>query len=201
MAEQVIPTRMELMKIKDRKKLAVKGHKLLKQKRDALIMEFFKIFSKASDLREKLNEELYNAYQHMALLELRHGPLVLNIAAEGVDEPYAIQVKERNVMGVRIPEIKREKVSELAYSTLATDYSVDEAVKNFSKILDMIIMLAETENALKRIIKEIEKTKRRVNALEYIVIPKLEEEGNQISLRLEEMEREGFFVLKMLKSK
>ncbi len=201
MPEQVIPTRMELMKIKDRKKLATKGHKLLKQKRDALIMEFFKIYSKASDLREKLNEELYEVYQRMAVVELRHGPLILNVAAEGIDEPYAIQVKERNVMGVRIPEIKREKVSEQSYSTLATDYSVDEVVKRFSQVLDMIIMLAETENALKRIIKEIEKTKRRVNALEYILIPKLEEEGKQITLRLEEMEREGFFVLKMLKSK
>ncbi|MGB9635331.1 MAG: V-type ATP synthase subunit D, partial [Candidatus Micrarchaeia archaeon] len=73
MSEQVIPTRMELMKVKDRKKLASRGHKLLKQKRDALIMEFFNIYKKASNLREKLNEEMFAAYHKMALVELRHG--------------------------------------------------------------------------------------------------------------------------------
>jgi V/A-type H+-transporting ATPase subunit D len=192
---------MELMKIKDRRKLASRGHKLLKQKRDALIMEFFKIYNKASDLREKLNDELFVAYQKMALIELRHGPIILNIAAEGLEEPYVIEVTERNVMGVRIPEVKKQKKSEIAYSVLATDYSIDETVTAFKRILEMIMELAETENSLKRIIKEIEKTKRRVNALEYIVMPKLEGQAKEITLRLEEMERESFFVLKQLKRK
>lgn len=201
MSEQVIPTRMELMKIKDRQKLASRGHKLLKQKRDALIMEFFNIYKRASNLREKLNEEMFAAYHKMMLVELRHGPLILNIAAEGMEEPYTVEVKERNVMGVRIPEVKKEKKPEKGYSTLATDYSIDETVQAFQKALAIVLELAETENALKRIIKEIEKTKRRVNALEYIVMPQLEQQSKHISLRLEEMERESFFVLKQLKSK
>jgi V/A-type H+-transporting ATPase subunit D len=164
-------------------------------------MEFFNIYKKASNLREKLNEEMFNAYHKMALVELRHGPLILNVAAEGIEEPYVLEVKERNVMGVRIPQVKKEKRPEKAYSVLATDYSIDETVQAFQKALAMVLELAETENALKRIIREIEKTKRRVNALEYIVIPRLEEQGKHITLRLEEMERESFFVLKMLKSK
>ncbi len=192
---------MELMKIKDKKKLAARGHKLLKQKRDALIMEFFKIYSKASDLRDKLNEELFKAYQQMAVVEVRHGPLILSMAAEGMDEPYMVEVRERNVMGVRIPEVQKQKGGESMYSTLATDYSIDEIVTSFKKILEMVMELAESENALKRIIREIEKTKRRVNALEYIIMPKLDKEGKEITLRLEEMERESFFVLKQLKSK
>jgi len=201
-SSQLIPTRMELMKIKDRKKLAERGHKLLKQKRDALIMEFFKIYNRASDLRDKLNEELYSAYMKMATVEIRHGPVMLNAVAEGMPEPYVIEVKERNVMGVRIPEVHKEKKDTgYAYSVMATDYSIDETVIAFQKVLSMILELAETENSLKRIIKDIEKTKRRVNALEYILIPRLEDQAKQITLRLEEMERESFFVLKQLKAK
>ncbi len=201
-SDQLIPTRMELMKIKDRKKLAERGHKLLKQKRDALIIEFFKIYNRASDMRERLNGELYKAYMQMATVEIRHGPLMLNAAAEGMPEPYVIEVRERNVMGVRIPEVKKEKKETgYAYSVMTTDYSMDETVAAFQKVLTMILELAETENALKRIIKDIEKTKRRVNALEYILIPRLEGQGKLITLRLEEIERESFFVLKQLKRK
>ncbi|MEM3364545.1 MAG: V-type ATP synthase subunit D [Candidatus Micrarchaeia archaeon] len=200
--DQLIPTRMELMKIKDRKKLAERGHKLLKQKRDALIMEFFKIYSRASNMREQLNDELYNAYMQMVTVEIRNGPLALNVAAEGMPEPYVLEVTERNVMGVRIPEVKKEgKDNGYKYSVMTTDYGMDETIASFQKVLAMILELAETENALKRIIKDIEKTKRRVNALEYILIPRLEEQAKQITLRLEEMERESFFVLKQLKSK
>lgn len=205
MSEQLIPTRMELMRVKEKLALARRSHKLLKQKRDALIMEFFEIYKKASDLRGQLNVQLGQAYEQMALVQLRHGPVFLNVVGYGLDNPYVLEVTERNVMGVRIPNLDREKTIEgnkvNNYSLTSTDYATDLVIRDFSSVLDMVLELAETENALKRIIREVEKTKRRVNALEYNLMPKLEADGNFIRLRLEEMERESFFTLKMLKGK
>jgi V/A-type H+/Na+-transporting ATPase subunit D len=205
MSEQLVPTRMELMRVKDKLALAKRSHKLLKQKRDALIMEFFEIYKKASDLRNKLNNRLGQAYEQMALVQLMHGPVFLNVVGYGLDNPYVLEVTERNVMGVRIPNLELEKTIKENkinnYSLTSTDYSTDLVIRDFSEVLDMVLDLAETENALKRIIREVEKTKRRVNALEYNLMPKLEDDAKFIRLRLEEMERESFFVLKMLKGK
>ena len=205
MSEQLVPTRMELMRVKEKLALAKRSHKLLKQKRDALIMEFFEIYKKASDLRNKLNFKLGQAYEQMALVQLRHGPVFLNVVGYGLDNPYVLEVTERNVMGVRIPNLELEKTIKdnkiNNYSLTSTDYATDLVIRDFSEVLSMVLELAETENALKRIIREIEKTKRRVNALEYNLMPKLEADGNFIRLRLEEMERESFFTLKMLKGK
>jgi V/A-type H+-transporting ATPase subunit D len=196
---------MELMRVKEKLALARRSHKLLKQKRDALIMEFFEIYKKASDLRNKLNFKLGQAYEQMALVQLRHGPVFLNVVGYGLDNPYVLEVTERNVMGVRIPNLELEKTIKdnkiNNYSLTSTDYSTDLVIRDFSEVLSMVLELAETENALKRIIREVEKTKRRVNALEYNLMPKLEADGNFIRLRLEEMERESFFTLKMLKGK
>jgi V/A-type H+/Na+-transporting ATPase subunit D len=205
MSEQLVPTRMELMRVKEKLALAKRSHKLLKQKRDALIMEFFEIYKKASDLRNKLNNRLGQAYEQMALVQLMHGPVFLNVVGYGLDNPYVLEVTERNVMGVRIPNLELEKTIKENkinnYSLTSTDYSTDLVIRDFSEVLDMVLDLAETENALKRIIREVEKTKRRVNALEYNLMPKLEDDAKFIRLRLEEMERESFFVLKMLKGK
>ncbi len=205
MSEQLVPTRMELMRVKEKLALARRSHKLLKQKRDALIMEFFEIYKKASDLRNKLNFKLGQAYEQMALVQLRHGSVFLNVVGYGLDNPYILEVTERNVMGVRIPNLELEKTIKgnkiNNYSLTSTDYATDLVIRDFSEVLSMVLELAETENALKRIIREVEKTKRRVNALEYNLMPKLEADGNFIRLRLEEMERESFFTLKMLKGK
>ena len=205
MSEQLVPTRMELMRVKEKLALAKRSHKLLKQKRDALIMEFFEIYKKASDLRNKLNNRLGQAYDQMALVQLMHGPIFLNVVGYGLDNPYVLEVTERNVMGVRIPNLELEKTIKENkinnYSLTSTDYSTDLVIRDFSEVLEMVLDLAETENALKRIIREVEKTKRRVNALEYNLMPKLEDDAKFIRLRLEEMERESFFVLKMLKNK
>jgi len=196
---------MELMRVKEKLALAKRSHKLLKQKRDALIMEFFEIYKKASDLRNKLNNRLGQAYDQMALVQLMHGPIFLNVVGYGLDNPYVLEVTERNVMGVRIPNLELEKTIKENkinnYSLTSTDYSTDLVIRDFSEVLEMVLDLAETENALKRIIREVEKTKRRVNALEYNLMPKLEDDAKFIRLRLEEMERESFFVLKMLKNK
>lgn len=200
----VNPTRMELIKIKERIVLAQKGHKLLKQKRDALILEFFKILKKARDLRGELAKKMAHGYRSLALAETYHTLQQLSKVSLDLRKEIDIDIEVRNVMGVKIPSVsthmeRKHFLSLPTYSVAATSAKIDAAVEDFDEILDMVIKLAETETAMKRLILEIEKTKRRVNALEYVLIPRLEEQKSMIAFRLDEMERDSFVSLKAIK--
>ncbi len=203
-ATDVNPTRMELIKTKERITLAKKGHKLLKQKRDALILEFFKILKKAQDLRGILAKKVAVGHRSLALAETYHTVQELNKVSLDLRKDIDIEIEVRNVMGVKIPNITAEQsmlASVPAYSVAGTSAKIDSAVDDFSEILQMVVKLAETETAMKRLIIEIEKTKRRVNALEFVLMPRLEEQQKLISFRLEEMERDSFVSLKTIKRK
>ncbi|MBU1166613.1 V-type ATP synthase subunit D, partial [Candidatus Micrarchaeota archaeon] len=196
-ATDVNPTRMELIKTKERIVLAKKGHKLLKQKRDALILEFFKILKKAQDLRGELANRMKRAYGSLALAETYHNIQELSKVSLDLRKDIDIEIDVQNVMGVKIPNITttmetKHFMSIPSYSVAATSAKIDAAVEDFDEVLKMVIKLAETETAMKRLILEIEKTKRRVNALEYVLIPRLDEQKRMISFRLEEMERDSF---------
>lgn len=203
MADNPNPTRMELLKTKDRIKLGKTGHNLLKQKRDALILDFFKILKKAKDLRGELNLKMKGAYKSLSVAHAYHTTFELESIAAGVEEDLGLEVKTRNVMGVRIPEItstiQERKFGERGYSVIGTSAKIDDVVENFSEVLRIVIVLAETETAIRRLIKEIEKTKRRVNALEFVVLPRLNKQKAEITFRLEEMERDAFVSLKVIK--
>ena len=207
MAQDVNPTRMELIKTKDRIKLAQKGHKLLKQKRDALILEFFKIMKKAKDLRGELAKKMGQGYRSLAMAETYHNIQEISKVSLDLRKEIDVDIEVRNVMGVKIPNIavpemeKTHFMDNPTYSIAGTSAKIDDAVQDFTEILDMVIKLAETETAMKRLILEIEKTKRRVNALEFVVIPQLEDTQKMISFRLEEMERDSFVSLKTIKRK
>ncbi|PIN85340.1 MAG: V-type ATP synthase subunit D [Candidatus Diapherotrites archaeon CG11_big_fil_rev_8_21_14_0_20_37_9] len=205
MAEDVKTTRLELIETRQKIKLAQNGHKLLKQKRDVLVLEFFKIMKEAKDLRNDLNNSMKSAFNALAVAQAYHGILEVENISNEVNRAPDVEVESKNVMGVQIPSIKGEyvskKLSERGYGIQESSAKIDEAAESFEKSLEIIIKLAETENALKRLIKEIEKTKRRVNALDYIMIPKLNATAKYIVLRLEEMEREQFISLKTIKAK
>jgi V/A-type H+-transporting ATPase subunit D len=205
-ATDVSPTRMELIKTKDRITLAEKGHKLLKQKRDALILEFFKILKKAKDLRGELAKKMTKAYQSIALADTYHSGYEMGNISLNLKKNIDIDIEVKNVMGVKIPhlETKLERQHFLSlptYSIAATSAKIDSAVESFDEILEIVIKLAETETAMKRLILEIEKTKRRVNALEYVLLPRLHDQKRNISFRLDEMERDSFVSLKSIKRK
>ncbi len=205
MAEQFNPTRMELLKARGRTKLAVKGHKLLKQKRDALVLEFFKILRRATDLRGELNAKMKSAYSSLGLAVAYHGVLELEAAALAVKKVPGVTVEVKNVMGVKIPSIEpvpvRKGLLERGYGAIGSSAKLDRSAEEFEGALEMIIKLAESENALRKLIREIEKTKRRVNALEFVVIPRLHEAARSIALRLEDMERDSFVAMKVIKRK
>ncbi len=197
----VPPTRMELLKTKERIKLAKKGHKLLKQKRDALILEFFKLLKKAKDLRATLNKKIKEAYRQLVFARLYHSEFEVERLASLTKRPIWADAEVRNVMGVKIPEISIHMEDFKRYPPHLSSAKLDATVSAFSEVLELSIELAQTETALKRLIGEIEKTKRRVNALEYIILPSLEQQKKEISLRLDEMERDGFVSLKTIKRK
>jgi len=205
-ATDVNPTRMELIKIKERIALAKKGHKLLKQKRDALILEFFKIMKKAADLRGELAKKMQKGYKSLELAEAYHPIYQLAKVSLDLQKDIEVDIEGKNVMGVKIPtlETKLETTPYMAlrsYSVAGTSAKIDQAVEDFDAVLEMVIRLAETETAMKRLIVEIEKTKRRVNALEFVLIPRLDETKALISFRLDEMERDSFVSLKSIKRK
>ncbi len=169
------------------------------------MLEFFKIMRQAQDQRTELNNRMKEAFEALAMAQAYHGILEVESLSLAVKKAPNIEVQSKNVMGVHIPHIKGEYVSKTleqrGYSIQGSSAKIDEAAGAFEKSLEIIIRLAETENALKRLIKEIEKTKRRVNALDYIMIPNLRERARYIIMRLEEMEREQFISLKTIKAK
>lgn len=203
--ENIKPTRMELIKLKQRIKLAKDGHNLLKQKRDALILEFFRILKDTGDLQGELYKQLNMAYCALASAEIQHGALALESIALAVDaiDKKGLKVSSKNIMGVKVPE-----VSELAVvkslltresSVLEGSAKIDEVMKHFESALELVMQIAEKETAIRRLLRDIEKTKRRVNAIEFILIPRSEEQMSYISMRLDEIERESFFALKRIK--
>jgi V/A-type H+-transporting ATPase subunit D len=205
MAENPNPTRMELLKAKSRVKLARKGHKLLKQKRDALILEFFKILGKAQDLRSELNSRMKAAYAALAVAQAYHSMQEIEAASLAVKRAPGVHVEVRNIMGVKIPVLEtsepKKPLLSRGYSIVGTSAKIDEVAEAYEHAIDLVFKLSQTENAIRRLIIEIETTKRRVNSLEFVMIPRLEQQAKLISFRLEEMERDSFVMLKTIKRK
>jgi len=203
MIEGINPTRMELLKLKDREKLAVKGHSLLKEKRNALIMEFFNILERVKGSREGVEKTLLEAYKDLTAAQIVMGDLAVKKSAMSVKESIEVDIDSRSVMGVVVPLIDSQTTQrsmvERGYGFLDTSVKLDEAAKKFEKSVKLIIELGEIEKTIMLLAGEIESTKRRVNALEHIIIPKLDTTVKYIEMRLEEMERENFVRLKMIK--
>ncbi|GCC11329.1 V-type sodium ATPase subunit D [archaeon] len=202
--ESVNPTRMELLKLKTKVKLAKKGHRLLKEKRDALIVEFFNILEEARGIRRRAERSLGDAFIALILAQSTLGVLKVKEVGLAVKETHEVNTVTRSIMGVRVPvlEIEDEKrtLMERGYSLSDTNYMVDEAAKKFEEALAAVVELAEVESSIKLLSQEIKVTKRRVNALENIVMPRLDATVKYIRMRLDEMERENFFKLKRIKT-
>jgi len=203
MIEGVNPTRMELLKLKDRKKLAIKGHGLLKEKRNALIMEFFNILDQVKGLRERVEKKLEQSFADLILAKTMMGDFAVRKAAMSVKGSLDISVDTRNIMGVTVPVIEYEDVkksmTQRGYGIVDTSAKLDESSRGFEEVIKLILDLSEIEMTVKLLANEIESTKRRVNALEHIIIPRLQNTVRYIEMRLEEMERENFVRLKMIK--
>ena len=200
----VKPTRMELIETKRKSKLSKGGYKLLKMKRDGLIMEFFELLPKVKDLRNQLSKLYKDAMEKLSIAVAADGKIALESAANCLNKSPEVELSSKNIMGVVVPSVKvtavEKSLEDRGYGLIGTSIRVDEAVHAFEKLSEMIILAAEGETTMKKILDEIESTKRRVNALEFKVIPNLEEIAKYISFRLEELERESIFGLKRIKN-
>jgi len=199
------PTRSELINIKRRIKLSERGYNILKMKRDGLILEFFKVLQQAKDSRGALTERYTHAMEMIALAETVEGAIGVKAAAFSASDIPAISLSSKNIMGVVVPEIEassvRKSVLDRGYGMLGTSAVIDETAEAFEDLLEAVIEAAEIETTMKRLLDEIESTKRRVNALEFKVIPELTEVRDFIKMRLDEMEREELFRLKKIKAR
>ena len=201
--EQVNPTRMELIKKNAQIKLAEQGRDLLREKMDALIQEFFHIMESVSKSREEL-EIVASAAQRSLLTALAvDDSVTLKSASFATRKGLLIDIKGKNIMGVPVPVLEKMRVSksvlERGYSIIGVSGRIDEAAEKFEMELDLIIGLAETETSLKRLGGEIQMTRRRVNALEQVLIPDLKKQAKYIENTIDEREREDLFRLKKVK--
>ncbi|KGK98001.1 ATP synthase subunit D [Methanococcoides methylutens] len=203
-AKDVKPTRSELIELKKKIKLSEGGHKLLKMKRDGLILEFFDILSKAKDVRSELDAAYEKANEKIGIAESVEGRITVKSTAFAMKDAPQIELESHNIMGVVVPKIEsssvRKPINKRGYGILGTSSYIDEAVDSYEILVEKIILAAEIETTMKKLLDDIEKTKRRVNALEFKVIPDLQESMSFIRLRLEEMERENTFRLKRIKA-
>ncbi len=202
---EVNPTRSELLEIKKKIKLTEAGYKILKMKRDGLILEFFKILEEAKCVRQKIVENYEKAMEKIAIAKAVDGVFAVRSAAFALKAHPEIKLRSKNIMGLVVPEIEttsvRTTLDKRGYGVIGTSTYIDEAAEAFEDLVETIIKAAEIETTMKRLLDEIEKTKRRVNALEYKVIPGLKEAEDFIEFRLEEIERENIFRLKRIKQK
>ncbi|MCD4841210.1 MAG: V-type ATP synthase subunit D [Methanosarcinales archaeon] len=201
--QDVKPTRSELIELKKKIKLSEGGHKLLKMKRDGLILEFFEILEKAKSIRAELDVQFNISMEKVNIAKSVEGTVTVKSTAFSFKDTPSLEVQSKNVMGVVVPKIEsssvRKHINDRGYGIIGTSSRIDEAVDAYEVLVEKIILAAEIETTIKKLLDEIEKTKRRVNALEFKVIPELTEARDFIMLRLDEMERENTFRLKRIK--
>ncbi len=202
---EIQPTRSELLEVTKKIRLTKNGHKILKLKRDGLILEFFNILDQAKDLRREIARQYVEASEKIAIAGAVDGVIAVRSAAYALTFHPEIQLKSRNLMGVVVPEIKSSRIvaplDERGYGVIGTSPRIDEATDAYEKLVETVVKAAELETTMKKLLEEIERTKRRVNALEFKVLPELEEIQRFVRFRLEEMERDNIFRLKRIKDK
>jgi V/A-type H+-transporting ATPase subunit D len=187
---KVNPNRMELLRLKKRLVIAKRGHKLLKDKRDALIQEFIHLVKENKTIREELENKLMKCYIIFSNASSLMSKITLEETLMFPKAKSTIELTFKNIMGVNVPKyIFKFEGNIYAYSLFNTTPELDLALRNFYEILPLMLQLAELDKAVSLLADEIEKTRRRVNALEYILIPDLENTIKFITMKLDEMAR------------
>lgn len=188
--QQVKPTRMELIRLKKRTKLAQKGHKLLKDKRDGLMREFMKIIRRAHSLRLQADALFEAAQRQFILAEASMQPVAVLVIQRLALYTIELSVRERHVLGAHLPDFDVQlKKTQAAYPAWETSAELDMALRTFHQVLPLLLEVAVVEKSASLLAKEIEKTRRRVNALEHVLIPQLQHLVKRIQIRLDEQER------------
>jgi V/A-type H+-transporting ATPase subunit D len=204
--EEVRPTRSELLERKQQITLAEQGMDLLKQKRDALLIEFMSVMDETLRLSTDLQRTTNEAQYSLAMAKAVDGVVSVRSAAFATRGEVTIDMTGTKIMGIAVPVVTKGE-SPLrtsftrGYAITSVSSRIDESADKFERILDVIIEYADIETRLKRLGEEIQKTNRRVNALEQITVPALREQVAYIRMALDERAREDLFRLKKVKKK
>ena len=186
----VNPTRMELLRLRKRLALAKRGHKLLKDKQDELMKRFMGLVTQIKELRLSVEEELEQAFKRFLVARSVGGGEVVETAVSLPTRKTNVEVRKQQVMNLVVPVFELKSEGKVAsYGLATTPAELDTALMAMERALGRMVELASKEKALELIGDEIEKTRRRVNALEYVLIPNLQETIRYISMKLSEMER------------
>lgn len=191
---QVNPTRMELTKLKKRLATSIRGHKLLKDKRDDLMKKFLELIRENMELRVQLEEKMAKVYAGFVIAGASMDDAVLQEAMMLPQRQVFASVKAKNVMSVNVPDFDftdtgDDSKSIYPYGFAFTSGELDDSVNALNEVLPLMLKLAQTEKTTQLLAEEIEKTRRRVNALEYVQIPTLQETVKSITMKLDENER------------
>ncbi|MDP2181258.1 MAG: V-type ATP synthase subunit D [Actinomycetota bacterium] len=204
--EEVRPTRSELLERRSQIQLAQQGMDLLKQKRDALLIEFMGVMDETLRLSESLQKSVSEAQYSLAVAKAVDGTVALRSAGMATKGEIVVDMTGTKIMGVSVPVVTKgespiKSSFTRGYSVTGVSSRVDETADKFERILDVIIEYADIETRLKRLGEEIQKTNRRVNALEQVTVPQLREQVAYIRQTLDERAREDLFRLKKVKAK
>lgn len=189
----ITPTRMVLNQLKGRLRTARRGHKLLKDKRDELMRQFMEVVRENKVLRERVEEGLTDAFASLQVASSIMSPEMLEQALLYPRQSVELDMRIKNVMSVKVPQYsfrtKNSDPSEIyPYGFAQTSGELDDALDRMAKVFEDMLKLAEVEKSMQLMAQEIEKTRRRVNALEYVMIPELEENIKYITMKLAENE-------------
>ncbi|UJF14947.1 V-type ATP synthase subunit D [Jeotgalibaca sp. MA1X17-3] len=200
----VKPTRMELAKLKDRLNLSTRGHKLLKDKQDELMRQFIVLIKENNVLRDEVEAELTSAMQEFVVAKSLINEAFIEELFVGTETSVELNIYEKNIMSVMVPQMdftvqEKEKSTDIQYGYLNSSSELDKAIEKIETILPKLLKLSEIEKTCQLMADEIEKTRRRVNALEYRMIPQLQETIRYIQMKLEENERAS--IVRMMKVK
>ena len=191
---QINPTRMELTRLKKKLTTAVRGHKLLKDKRDELMRQFLDMVRENKRLREKVEADILAVNQNFVMVRASMSDEALNTAMLAPTQEVSLDTDTRNVMSVDIPVLHAKTRTAnpediYSYGFAFTSGDLDDAVKSLADILPDLLRLAEIEKSCQLIAAEIEKTRRRVNALKHVMIPETQKNIQYITMKLDENER------------
>ena len=200
----VKPTRMELANLKERLKLSKRGHKLLKDKQDELMRQFIGLIKSNNQLRDQVEADLTDSMREFVVAKSLINEQFIEELFVGAETNVDLHIQEKNIMSVSVPKmdfnIKESAVSsDIQYGYLNSSSELDESIGKIESVLPHLLKLSEIEKTCQLMADEIEKTRRRVNALEYQMIPQLEETIRYIQLKLEENERSS--IVRMMKVK
>lgn len=192
--KQVNPTRMELTRLKKKLVTATRGHKLLKDKRDELMRRFLDLVRENKELRERVEKGISSANKNFVLARASMSDEVLNAALLAPKQEVTIDVSKENVMSVDIPvfnlQTRTPDANDIfSYGFAFTSSDLDDAVQSLADIMPDMLRLAQVEKSCQLMASEIEKTRRRVNALEHVMIPQTQQQIKYITMKLDENER------------